>query len=188
MMDNYSYYGNYRTRTFAQIYPDKADFVQEYRQMYPDTMPEDKLGTLYYLLCSKYMNSHISNKDENQFKMKMMSTIYCFGPTWARKLDIQKTLRDMPEADILKGSKAIYNHANNPSTPPGTDSLDELPTIDDQNTQTFKKSKLDAYALLWEMLVSDVTSAFLNRFKPLFIIVLQPDYPLWYESDEEEDN
>lgn len=190
MLPNRSYYGNYRTRTFSDIYPEKAEFMNDYKEIYPDTMEDDKLSTLYYLLISRYMNSHIANSDENQFKMKLMSTIFCYGPTWAKKLDIQKRLRELTEDEISLGSKAIYNHAFNPSTAPSTANLEELRTIDDQNTQTFKKSKIDAYSLLWEMLVSDVTSVFVDKFKKLFIIIVQPEKPLWYvtEDDEEEDN
>lgn len=192
MLCNGSYYGNYRTRTFNQIYPNEQELINDYYQIYPNTMERDKLVTLYFLLASRYMNSHIVNKSEDQFKLKLVSIIFCYGPTWASKLDIQKKLRELPEADIITGSKAIYNHANNPSTLPSTSSLEELRTIDEQNTQTFKKSKLDAYSLLWEMLVSDVTTQFLTKFKDLFIKIAQPDYPLWYVSeddeDEEEDN
>ena len=57
----------------------------------------------------------------------------------------------------MTGSKQIYNHANNPSTEPGTDTDEELAYINDQNTTKNKKSKLDAYALYNEVLKNDVT-------------------------------
>ena len=187
MLPNNSLYGNYRTRTFSEIYPTKEEFINDYKQVYPDTMKEDKLSTLYYLLLSKYANSHIINTDENQFKLKAMSTIFCYGPTWAKRIDIQKKLRELSESDLLTGSKAIYNHASNPSTIPSTGSKEELIFIDEQNTQAFKKGKLDAYTLLWEMLRADVTTEFLGKFKNLFIVVVLPESPLWYASDDEEE-
>lgn len=189
MLANHSYYGGYRTRTFSDIYPEVNEFITDYNTLYNGTMSEEDLTRAYYLLCSRYMNSHIANTDENQFKMKLVSYVFQYGPTWARRLEIQSTLRNMSEDDLILGSKTIYNHANNPSTIPSTSSLEELLEIDAQNTQTFKKSKLEAYNLLWNMLVADVTGEFLGRFKNLFIIVVQPDYPLVYvdEADEEED-
>ena len=185
MLNNFSSYGNYRTRKFSDIYTDVNEFITDYNTLFPNTMKEEDLTRAYYLICSRYMNSHLANNDENQFKFKCSSIVFSYGPTWAKKLEIQAILRDMPEEDLILGSKAIYNHANNPSTIPSTGSLQELLEIDDQNTQTFKKSKLEAYNLLWNMLDNDVTTDFLTKFRPLFIQVAQPDYPLWYEDEEE---
>lgn len=186
MLCNYSYYGNYRTRKFSDIYPEVNEFITDYNTLFPNTLKEEDLTRAYYLLCSRYMNSHIANTDENQFKFKLSSIVFSYAPTWAKKLEIQAILRDMPESDLIAGSKAIYNHSYNPSTAPSTATMEELPTVDDQNTQTFKKSKLEAYNLLWNMLDNDVTTDFLNKFKLLFIQVAQPDYPLWYENEEED--
>lgn len=188
MLSNLSYYGNYRTRTFSEIYPEQNEFILDYNTLFPNTMKNEDLTTLYYLICARYMNSHIANSDENQFKFKLASIIYSSGPSWTKKVEIQKILRDMPESDLLAGSKAIHNHSYNPSTAPSTHTTEELDTIDDQNTTTYKKSRLEAYNMLWNMLDSDVTSDFLSKFRILFIQVTQPDFPLWYESEEEEED
>ena len=186
MLPNNSYYGNYRTRTFSEIYPEKLQFIADYNQTFPNTMNENDLVNLYYLLMARYMNSHIINSDENQFKIKLTSIIFSYGPTWAKKLEIQSKLRNLSESDLITGSKAIHNHSYNPSTAPSTSSTEELLTIDDQNTTTYKKSKIEAYALLWQILNNDVTSEFITKFKTLFIQIAQPDYPLWDESEEED--
>jgi hypothetical protein len=78
----------------------------------------------------------------------MFSVIFQYGPTWEKKLDIQEKLRDLTEAEILAGAKAIYNHAFNPETTPSTASLEELNYINDQNITNYKKSKLEAYSIL----------------------------------------
>lgn len=187
MLPNYSYYGNYRTRKFSDIYPEVNDFIIDYNTLFNGTMKEEDLTRVYYLLCSRYMNSHIANSDENQFKFKCSSIVFSYGPTWAKKLEIQAILRDMNEDDLRVGSKAIYNHSFNPSTAPSTSTNEELLTINDQNTQSFKKSKLEAYNLLWNMLDNDVTTDFLNKFKSLFIQVAQPDRPLWYVTNDEDE-
>ena len=88
---------------------------------------------------------------------------------------------------MLNGTKTIYNHSYNPSTVPSTDTLDELETIDDQNTTKFKYNKIDAYTKLLAVLDTDVTTEFLLKFRPLFLQVLEPQFPLWYVSDDEED-
>ena len=186
MLLNNSYYGNYRTRTFSEIYSDSNEFIADYNKIFPNTMNENDLVNLYYLLMSRYMNSHIINSDENQFKIKLTSIIFSYGPTWAKKLEIQSKLRNLSESDLITGSKAIHNHSYNPSTAPSTSSTEELLTIDDQNTTTYKKSKLEAYGLLWQILNNDVTSAFVNKFSKLFIQIAQPDRPLWYVSEEED--
>ena len=92
------------------------------------------------------------------------------------------------ENDILAGSKQIYNHAQNPSTDPDIDTDMELQYINDQNVTKNKKGKLEGYALLWQILVSDVTETFLNKFKSLFLTVVQPELPLLYETEIEDND
>ena len=92
-------------------------------------------------------------------------------------------LRNLSEDDIIKGSKAIYNHAYNPGTEPTTATLEELEAINEQNTTNYKRSKLDAYGTLIDLLETDVTSAFLDKFKRLFITVVEPQKSLYYEND-----
>ena len=194
MLSNFSYYGNYRTRTFKEIYEDYSELILDFRTIYGFKTPygenllsEDELKTIYYLLYGKFGSRHIMNSDENQFKFKLSSIIYQYGPTWAKKMEIQDILRNLPEDEIVAGTKTIYNHAYNPSTIPSTQSLEELLTIDDQNTTGYKRSKLESYGILWGLLTNDITENFLNKFKVLFIQIAQPDYPLWYVSEEEED-
>lgn len=61
---------------------------------------------------------------------------------------MQNELRTMSDDDLIKGSKQIVNHSYNPSTAPSTATLEELTTINEQNTNNYKRSKLDAYAFL----------------------------------------
>lgn len=185
MMPCNSYYGGYRTRTFADIFPDADKFTQAIGEM-----PFGKhivgstldLSLVYFLLYARYGNSNIAFSDENQFRFSVGSIIFQYGPTWAKRLEIQKALRTLNEADLLTGGKAIYNHSFNPSTAPSTSTLDELITINDQNTTNYKKSKMEAYAYLSELLETDVSEEFIGKFKKLFLTVVAPDYPLLYEN------
>lgn len=179
-----SVYGNYRTRKFADIWPSADAFIQDYQaSAIPQKLKVADATTLYYLLYARYGNSSIANSDENQFKYKIFSTIYIGGATWAKKQEIQDKLREMTEDEILAGTKAIYNHAFNPQTAPTTNTVDELEYINEQNTTKYKKSKLDGYALLWAILNDGVTETFLREFRYHFLVVVEPQLPLWYVTD-----
>lgn len=187
-MSNRSLYGNYRTRTFSDIWTKYEDFKAYYDADYlPKKITEQSLKTLYFLLYSRYGNSSIANSDENQFKAGVLATIFMYGPTWEKRLEIQDKLRALSENEIITGGSAIYNSALNPGTAPTTQTTEELNFINQQNTTKYKKSKLEGYAMLTDLLQTDVTKEFLDRFKKLFITVVQPQEPLWYvtEGDEE---
>ena len=179
-----SVYGNYRTRKFADIWPSADAFIQDYQaSAIPQKLKVADATTLYYLLYARYGNSSIANSDENQFKYKIFSTIYIGGATWAKKQEIQDKLRAMTEDEILAGTKAINNHAYNPQTAPTTDTVEELEYINEQNTTKYKKSKLDGYALLWAILNDGVTERFLREFRYHFLVVVEPQLPLWYVTN-----
>ena len=179
-----SVYGSYRTRKFADIWPSVDAFLKDYQESaIPQKLKTADATTLYYLLYARYGNSSIANSDENQFKYKVFSTIYIGGATWAKKQEIQDKLREMTEDEILAGTKAIYNHAYNPQTAPTTDTVEELDYINEQNTTKYKKSKLDGYAMLWAILNDGVTETFLREFRYHFLVVVEPQLPLWYVTD-----
>lgn len=185
-----SYYGGYRTRSFADIWGDAETFVNEYA-LFPiggltnTDLQENDIEGLYYLLYARYGNSHSAYSDENQFKYAMFSTIWQYGPTWKKRLSIQEQLRNLKEDELLRGGKAIYNHSFNPNTSPSTNTMEELLTINDQNTTNYKKSKLEAYANLMDILKTDVSEEFIGKFKKHFIKITAPDYPLYYATEVE---
>lgn len=181
----------YSTKIFTEIYDDAGTFVYYYKHCgIPTTISDSNCNTLYYLLYARYGNNPIANYDEEQFKYKVCAIIFQYGPAWEKRLAIQQNLRNLSEADLLAGSKAIYNHAFNPSDAPGTGTLEELGFINDQNTTNYKKSKMEAYAQLWDLIDTDVTSEFLNKFKGCFKTFLAPERPLLYvtELEDEEDD
>ena len=181
-----SLYGNYRTRKFTDIFPNADEFLAKYRNCGIITpIQEATLTNLYYLLYARYGNSHITNSDENQFIYKVFALIFQYGPTWEKRLGIQQSLRNLSEAELLTGAKQINNHSYNPSTAPSTATTEEFTTTDEQTSTHYKKSKLEAYALLNSLLETDVTGEFLDRFKSLFLTIVEPQLPLWYITDIE---
>lgn len=176
-------FGNFRTQKFTDIYPDVETFLDDYHNNgIPAIVKDNNISTLYYLLYAKYGNSTIANFDVNQFTYKMFSIIFQYGPTWEKELDIQTNLRSLTNEQLLEGSKAIYNHAYNPNTTPTENQPEELTYINEQNTTKYKKGVLDGYMLLQSLLEEDVTGKFLKKFKDLFIKIVEPYSPLWYET------
>ena len=115
---------------------------------------------------ANYGNSSIANLDENQFKYRLFSIIFQYGPTWEKRLSIQDRLRNLDEKELMVGAKTIMNNSLNPDSNP---TVDELEYINQQNTNKVTKSILGAYAELWNMLRIDVTREFLDKFKDLLI-------------------
>lgn len=180
-----SYYGNYRQISFAECWSEVDEFTTDlHATEIPLPLTEEELKTLYYLLYSRYGNDIISASDINRFKFNVASIIFQYGGTWAKRLEIQKKLRELSEDELLAGAKQIHNRAENPSTAPSTQYLEELPYINSQTVSSVKRGKLDGYAYLWDLLDTDVTGEFLDKFKKLFLFILQPEKPLWYVTEE----
>ena len=180
---NDALYGNYRTRTFTDIYPSQETFSEAYSSSgLAGAISDSTVKTLYYLLYARFGNSHIASSDENRFQYDLYSIIFSYGPTWERKLSLQKSLRELDDEELMYGAKAIYNTALNPSTGPvvnndGTPA--ELNFINSQNTTNYKKSKLEAYSMLYGLLETDITTEFLNKFERLFN-AWGSELPLYY--------
>ena len=184
-------YGSYRTKKFGDIWSTPNDFIIDYLgNGVPTTIPTDvQNGTdqgsvinLYFLLYARYGNDVIASSDLQRFKMNLFAIIWQYGPNWAKNLEIQSKLRKLTDDEITQGSVQIYNQADNPSTDPSTDTSEYLQYIKSQNTSINKKGKLEGYALLDSLLKRDVTQEFLNRFKPLFKTVVEPEELLLYED------
>lgn len=178
----------YSTVLFNDVWDDVDNFLDDYTDAgIPATISIQSATTLFYLLYARFGNNPIANNDINQWKYKIFSTIFQYGPSWEKRLDIQSKLRALSDDEILKGSKAIYNTALNPDQAPSTATLEELNYINSQNTTNYKKSKMDAYTQLWDLLATDVTEEFLNQFKKCFKVFVSNEKPLIFVSEDEED-
>ena len=182
---------SYDTVLFTDVWSSYDKFLEDYSMMgnFTTTSPikTNSVKTVYYLLYARYGNNPIANYDETQWKLKVFSIIFMYGGKWERQLEIQNTLKGLTEAEIMAGSKQIYNHAFNPATEPTTSTVDELSYINDQNTAKNQKSKLEAYSLLWNMLHANATEEFLQKFRPCFKAFVSPEKTLMYITEESED-
>ncbi|MBR3210076.1 MAG: hypothetical protein IKF82_07445 [Bacilli bacterium] len=184
----------YNTQLFTEIWDSAEKFLAEYKAspfyVTNNTLTDDNVVLTFYLLYNKYGNNPIANYDVNQFKFKVFGVMLQYGPAWAMKLSIQEKVRSLGVADdseIYKGSKAIYNHAFNPETTPKTGDLEEINFINDQNTTSYKKSKLEGLATLAEVLRDDVTATYIDKFRKMFNPFVKPVAHVIYVEEEEED-
>ena len=178
----------YSTVLFSDVWDNVNDFLSDYADVgIPTTISTQSATTLFYLLYGRFGNNPIANNDITQWKYKMFSVIFQYGPSWEKRLDIQSKLRNLSEDEIMKGAKAIYNTALNDSTAPSTASLEELNYINSQNTTNYKKSKMDAYTQLWNLIETDVTEEFLSQFKKCFKVFVSNEKPIIYVDEEDED-
>ena len=183
-------YGTYRTKKFSDVWNSAEDFTNEYQNIgIPVTIPvTDELGTagtattLYYLLYARYGNSTVASSDPTQFKYKLFTIIWQYGPSWAKELEIQGKVRALTDKELAAGSVQIYNNAQNPSVTPSTNTDEELEFINAQNVTKNKLSKIEGYALVESLLKRDVTEEFLSKFKKLFRTIVEPELPLLYEE------
>ena len=179
-------YGVFRNLLFTEVWNSAQKFLTDYQNSKLQILTQEQAQIVYYLLYAKYGNNMLRGNDVNQFKYKVYSIMWTQGPTWAKRVDIQKKLRELTEDQILKSSKQVVNHALNPSTAPSTSSLDELTYINEQNTRSLKRSKVEGYALLLSLLDTDVTEAFIRKFEPLFANIVQPEGPAIFEFNMED--
>ena len=121
------------TKTFSQVYPTYEAFAADYETIGLNAITfknkDAMLKHIYLILMGEYANSAIANLSEDQFKVRLFTTIMSYGPQYERELAIQNEITKMEGDDLLLSSKAISNSANNPSQSPKTDSLTALSYI-----------------------------------------------------------
>ena len=73
LSDGMSLYGNFRTKTFQQVWEDADSFLSDWKTsgLYTTGLIADaSVRTLFYLLYARYANNHIASSDPTQFKYK----------------------------------------------------------------------------------------------------------------------
>lgn len=200
MFDN-TYFQNFDNVTFSEVWSEPKTFLQDYKACgLPSTYTVEDGSVHYYvsdedliliwtLLIGRFADSTIKPYNTyGAFKIRFMSRIWQYAPSWKKELDIQNRLRAMSfeeGSQLFEGSKAIYNSAVNPGTAPSTNTSEELSYINAQNVTKYRKSKLEGLAVLTEMLKRDVTEKFLARFDDLFKNIIYTGRDLKYLTYEE---
>ena len=134
-MNNVEMFPQYDTKLMTEVWSKASDFLTDYQNAgIPTTISNQNATTLYYLLYAKYGNTPIANYDENQWKYKMFSIIFQYGPTWEKRLDIQTTLRGLQIADLVDNGS--YRALTSQS---GTETSSK--TGSDNNTRTLNTTE-----------------------------------------------
>ena len=218
----------YDTNLFCEIWDSSDSFLADYNNtgaeftnQVPTTISQENALMTYLLLFSRYGNNPIANYDVTQFKNKIFTIIWQYGPAWEKRLKMQEDIRGLTLQDITTGTKTdwtsdatqsqtnsgsdttINNHAYNPSTAPSTQSTNELDYIDQQNVakgsdtrtisgsdskttgQVVTRSKMDAYAQLWELVATDVTNDYISKFRRCFKQFVSPERNMIYVTEED---
>ena len=219
----------YDTNLFCEIWDSSDKFLADYNNtgteftnQVPPVISQQNALMTYLLLFSRYGNNPIANYDVNQFKNKIFTIIWQYGPAWEKRLSMQEDIRNLTLQEIMTGTKTdwsmegtqsqnnsgtdttINNHAYNPSTAPTTQSTNELDYIDQQQVakgtatstisgtdskttgQVVTKSKMDAYAQLWDLVATDVTNSYIAKFKNCFKQFVAPERRMIYVTEDEE--
>ena len=217
----------YDTNLFCEIWDSSDSFLADYNNtgteftnQVPTTISQENALMTYLLLFSRYGNNPIANYDVTQFKNKIFTTIWQYGPAWEKRLKMQEDIRGLTLQEITAGTKTdwtsegtqsqnnsgtdttINNHAYNPSTAPSAQSTNELDYIDQQQVakgsdtrtisgtdskttgQTVTRSKMDAYAQLWELVATDVTNDYISKFRKCFKQFIAPERNMIYVTEE----
>lgn len=187
-----THYGLHRTRIFKEIFKDKQEFYTEYMNIGLGGFKDNQtLDNLYTLLYARRGNDAIFSTDETQFKYKLFSIIFQYGPDYEKRLEIQKRIREMSDAELQQGTISVFNQAQNPSTLPGTSSFEPLHKIDAQSAQTVKRSKAEYLSLQNDLLDTRFIDVFLKRFDSLFN-PFPTELPLLYDiggfNDDDDDS
>ena len=172
-----------------EYYPNFETFKDDYDNLgIPKVFNnEETLQLCYYVLMTRYGFSTVRGYNYDMFRPILFTRIWQYGGTWEKRLQIQEKLRSLSldaGSEIYRGSKAIYNTALNPDTPPTTEELD---FISSQNTTTYKKSTIEGLANLNAMLTTDVTEEFLDKFANLFKQIIYSAHDRYYNLEDYDD-
>ena len=130
----------YDTKLMTEVWSQASEFLNDYQNIgIPTTISNQNATTLYYLLYARYGNTPIANYDENQWKYKMFSIIFQYGPTWEKRLDIQNTLRGLQISDLVDNGSfhELFSHSGSEtSSKTGSDNNTRTLNTTETNTGT----------------------------------------------------
>lgn len=130
----------YDTKLMTEVWSQASEFLNDYQNIgIPTTISNQNATTLYYLLYARYGNTPIANYDENQWKYKMFSIIFQYGPTWEKRLDIQNTLRGLQISDLVDNGSfhELFSHSGSEtSSKTGSDNNTRTLNTTEKNTGT----------------------------------------------------
>lgn len=166
-----SYYG---APTFTEVWENYEDFLSDIEGPFTffDVLSPEDYQIIYYLLYAKYGDRETLQDDLTRWKTKLFSIIYQYGPAWKKEVNIQKSLLELTDTEIQQGSKQIYNRSQAPGEVIDVTNDALIDTVNEQNTSTNQRGKLEGYSALLSLIDTDITNKFIKRFDYLFNPIL----------------
>ena len=107
----------YDTNLFCEIWDSSDKFLADYNNtgteftnQVPTTISQENALMTYLLLFSRYGNNPIANYDVNQFKNKIFTIIWQYGPAWEKRLSMQEDIRNLTLQEITQGTKTDWSN------------------------------------------------------------------------------
>lgn len=175
---------SYKNKLMHNVWSDVESFKNDFNNSYAKScISEESAEITYNLVFARFADTPISGNQES-FKAKMFSVIFRFGPSWEKRLDIQKKIRGLSDEDIMRGSRTVSNSALNPSNEPSISEAENgLAEINSQVATHMKRGKLEGYAALLALIDKDVTSEYIGKFAECFIKFFIPDNDALYVDE-----
>lgn len=175
-------------KTFFDIYPTQDEFTNDLNGSYnvfkPDDMTDKYINKTYWLIAARFGDQAINGyTDEGRWKLRLFETIDTYGPTWEKKLELQKQIRALTLSQLKETGKLINNTALNPNNEPTTEELDY---VSSQNTSKSTISDVDALNMQYVSLNDGLDRDYMDHFSKLFSKFLLPDVPLYLYDNEED--
>ena len=106
----------YDTKLFCDIWESSDEFMADYKNLsqdftnqVPPLISDGNAVMTYLLLFSRYGNNPIANYDITQFKNKVFTIIWQYGPAWEKRLDMQEDIRNLTLQEIQTGTRTDWS-------------------------------------------------------------------------------
>lgn len=178
------------TKTLFQIYPNIGDFSSDlptFANSEINSLDEDQIKELYFLIVSKYGDSNIRYTNEYLFRINLFKEINNKYPkvlAWKRD---QKTLRDTDIEQFRIGGRMVQNTGAHNTSDVNTDTMDGIDQLD---MQTITNSQRGDLAVLQDRLTAyrvGEEDRFVNSLSNLFVVIIAPMSDLLYGTMPEEE-
>lgn len=182
-------------KAFSEVYADYSALQTDFegRGLNSLGFPSDFPWALFYtLIYGRHGNATIVSPDSylEAWEARFCSIVWQFGPYWLKQTQVQEAIRSLTEDDLIRGGLVVSTNALNPAEEPSETfeglEMPKVGTINQQATSQSRRSKMDAYAALSQLLRTDITEGFLRRFDALFRNIYANDCDCGEEEDEDE--
>lgn len=182
------YTESYATPKFSDLWQSALEFTEDMHPLMTEGFDTEltaaQCNRLFYELSARYTDGHIRYTNIMQFKLKLGALLSTYGPLYFQQLALIKDASSRTIEDYLRDGKVLTAVADNNNSMPAVGSENELPYTNAQSVTNSTRAIDVALSVKRGLLRDEVSNAFYNRFKELFISILIPQTPLWFVTEE----